>query len=312
MTDSVAGQLIAFVGLGAMGRPMAANLVRAQMRLRAYDIFDGSRDLFAQTAPQAQICATLDEAVNGAQSLVLMVVNAAQAEDVLFGKGALDRLASGATVILMATCPPAAVQALAARVEKTGRHFVDAPVSGGTTGAQSGTLTIMVGASQQAFAAAEPILRIMGDKIFHAGETPGQGAVVKTVNQLLCGVHIAAAAEGMALAQKAGIAPDMFLKILGSSAAASWMLNNRGPRMAQAEPDVSSAVDIFVKDLGIVLDAGRASKAALPLAAAAHQMFLAASGNGFGAMDDSQVVRMFRLLNGMDADCITTADGKKS
>lgn len=310
MTADIAGRLTAFVGLGAMGRPMAANLAKSQMRLRAYDIFAGSRDAFAALSPEATVCTALADAVNGADYLVLMVVNAAQAETVLFAHGALDQLAADATVILMATCAPAAVQAIAARVEKTGRHFVDAPVSGGTAGAQAAALTIMVGASHTAFAKAGPVLRLLGDKIFHAGDTPGQGAVVKTVNQLLCGVHIAAAAEGMALAQKAGIAPDVFLKILGSSAAASWMLNNRGPRMAQAEPAVSSAVDIFVKDLGIVLDAGRAEKAALPLAAAAHQMFLAASGNGYGGLDDSQVVRMFRLLNGMDADDIGAAKHK--
>ena len=152
----------------------------------------------------------------------------------------------------------------------------------------------------------------MGDKIFHVGEAPGMGAAVKTVNQLLCGVHIAVAAEGMALAQKAGIAPDMFLKVLGGSAAASWMLNNRGPSMAQTDPVVSSAVDIFVKDLGIVLDAGRSGKMALPLAAAAHQMFLAASANGYGLMDDSQVVRMYRLLNGMEADFTAAKAERKS
>ncbi|MGL4812860.1 MAG: NAD(P)-dependent oxidoreductase [Beijerinckiaceae bacterium] len=293
--------VVAFVGLGAMGRPMAANLAKAQMRLRAYDIFAGSRQAFSARAPDATVCATLEEAVSGASALVLMVVNAQQAESVLFESGALEKLAPGATIILMATCPPAAVESLAARVEKTGRMFVDAPVSGGVVGAEAGTLTIMVGASPAAFESASAVLSHLGDKIFHVGTKPGQGAAVKTVNQLLCGVHIAAAAEGMALAQKAGIAPDMYLKVLGGSAAASWMLNNRGPRMAQAEPDVTSAVDIFVKDMGIVLDAGRAGKAALPLAAAAHQMFLAASGNGYGAMDDSQVVRMYRLLNGMDA-----------
>lgn len=311
MSADIAGRIVAFAGLGAMGRPMAANLAKSQMRLRAYDIFPGSRDAFAKIAPDAVVCSGLDEAVALADYLVLMVVNAAQAEAVLFDNGALEKLAAGATIILMATCPPAAVQAIAERVEKTGRHFVDAPVSGGTAGAQAGTLTIMVGASAQAFAQAEPVLRLMGDKIFHAGDKPGQGAVVKTVNQLLCGVHIAAAAEGMALAQKAGIAPEVFLKILGSSAAASWMLNNRGPRMAETAPAVNSAVDIFVKDLGIVLDAGRADKAALPLAAAAHQMFLAASGNGYGALDDSQVVRMYRLLNGMAPDD-TGAATKKS
>jgi 3-hydroxyisobutyrate dehydrogenase len=123
---------------------------------------------------------------------------------------------------------------------------------------------------------------------------------VKTVNQLLCGVHIAAAAEALALAQKAGVDPALCLHIVGGSAAASWMLNNRGPRMLEDDPDVVSAVDIFVKDLGLVLDTGRTTKSALPLAAAAHQLFLAASANGLGAKDDSQVVRLYRRLAGID------------
>ncbi|HEV2726932.1 MAG TPA: NAD-binding protein, partial [Solirubrobacterales bacterium] len=126
---------------------------------------------------------------------------------------------------------------------------------------------------------------------------PGQGAMVKTVNQLLAGVHIAAAAEAFSLAGKAGIDPQVLLEILSGSAASSWMLKDRGPRMLEDDPRVASAVDIFVKDLGLVLDAGRAAKAALPLSAAAHQMFLAASGQGSGAADDSQVLRAYRALN---------------
>jgi L-threonate 2-dehydrogenase len=142
------------------------------------------------------------------------------------------------------------------------------------------------------------VLRAMGDKLFRVGSEPGQGAVVKTVNQLLCGAHIAVAAEGLALAARLGVDPEVILKILGGSAAASWMLNDRGPRMVQADPPVSSAVDIFVKDLGIVLEAGRASKTALPMAAVAHQLFLASSGRGDGAADDSQVIRTYAALNG--------------
>ena len=290
---------VAFVGLGAMGRPMAVNLAKAQMRVRAYDVVEAARTDLAKRAPPVTICASAAEAADGASALVLMVVSAEQAEQALFAQGALEKLAPGGLVILMATCAPAAVQRLAARVVAAGRRFVDAPVSGGVVGAEAGTLTIMVGAPAETFAAAEPILRKLGDKVFHVGEAPGQGAMVKTVNQLLCGVHIAAAAEGMALAEKAGIDGKVFLDILGKSAAASWMLNNRGPRMTEAEPAVASAVDIFVKDLGLVLDAGRAEKAALPLAAAAHQLFLAAAGNGWGAADDSQVVRVYRRLAGI-------------
>jgi 3-hydroxyisobutyrate dehydrogenase-like beta-hydroxyacid dehydrogenase len=112
------------------------------------------------------------------------------------------------------------------------------------------------------FAKAKPVLDAMGDKVFHVGQKPGQGATVKTVNQLLCGVHIAVAAEALSLAQKAGINGALLFEIMGGSAASSWMLRDRGPRMLEDEPPVASAVDIFVKDLGIVLDAGRAAKAA--------------------------------------------------
>jgi 3-hydroxyisobutyrate dehydrogenase len=160
----------------------------------------------------------------------------------------------------------------------------------------------MVGAAQADFARARPVLDAMGDKVFHVGLEPGQGATVKTVNQLLCGVHIAAAAEALSLAEKAGIDGALLFEILGGSAASSWMLKDRGPRMLLDDAPVASAVDIFVKDLGIVLDAGRSARAALPLAAAAHQMFLASSGLGHGARDDSQVVRAYRALNAKPAN----------
>ena len=142
------------------------------------------------------------------------------------------------------------------------------------------------------------MLDALGDKVFHVGERPGQGAVVRTVNQLLCGVHIAVAAEAFSLAAKVGVDARVVLDVLGNSAASSWMLKDRGPRMMQAEQEVASAVDVFVKDLGIVLEAGRDARAALPLAALAHQMFLAASGRGHGAEDDSQVIRTYRAMNG--------------
>jgi 3-hydroxyisobutyrate dehydrogenase len=291
---------IAFVGLGAMGAPMAENLVKRQFRVTGFDMRDSARD--ALVAAGGHAAASAKEAATGAEALVLMVVNAAQARAVLFEGGALEALAPGAVVILMATCPPGEVEAIAAQVTASGRRFVDAPVSGGVVGARAATLSIMVGAPDESFALAKPILDAMGDKVFHVGQSAGQGATVKTVNQLLCGVHIAVAAEALSLAEKAGIDGRVLFEIMGGSAASSWMLKDRGPRMHEAEPTVSSAVDIFVKDLSIVLDAGRAARTALPLAAAAHQMFLAASGLGHGGRDDSQVVRAYRALNAKPAN----------
>ncbi len=290
---------IAFAGLGAMGLPMAKNLLAAGHRVRGIDL--NPMALAALTAAGAEPAVDAAAAARGAEVLVLMVVNAVQAEQVLFDHGALEALPANAIVCLMATCPPAAAERIAGRVTAAGRRFVDAPVSGGTAGACAGSLTIMAACARADFDALQPVFGAMGQRIFHVGERAGQGATVKTVNQLLCGVHIAVVAEAFALAAKVGVDLEVLLEIMGGSAASSWMLKDRGPRMLQAAPEVSSAVDIFVKDLGIVLEAGRDAKAALPIAAVAHQLFLAASGRGDGRADDSQVIRSYHALNGTPA-----------
>ena len=296
--EDITVSTIAFVGLGAMGLPMAENLVTKRMRVVGFDM---RRDAVAKLeAAGGGGASSAAEAARGADVLILMVVNADQAEDVLFANGALDALAGDATVIVMATCAPSRIAAMAARVENTGRAFVDAPVSGGVVGAATGTLTIMAAAKRPVFDKVRPILAALGSNLFHLGEKPGQGAAMKTVNQLLCGVHLAAAAEALALAEKEGIDPALALLILSGSAASSWMLKNRGPRMVKDDGQVTSAVDIFVKDLGLVLDAGRAVRMGLPLAAAAHQLFLAASGLGLGGKDDSQVIETYRALRKRD------------
>lgn len=287
---------VAFVGLGAMGLPMADHLIKRQHQVRGFDM--KAEALAAHAKNGGVVCASAAEAATGADALVLMVVNGAQAKAVLFEAGALDALNPGAVIMLMATCSSSDAQAIGAAIAKSGRRFVDAPVSGGVVGARAGLLSIMAAGPDADFDAAEPYLSAFGDKVFRIGEKWGQGSTVKTINQLLCGVHIVAAAEAFALAEKAGVDTALILKILGNSAAASWMLNNRGPRMLEEEPEVTSAVDIFVKDLSLVLDAGRAEKVALPLSAAAHQLFLAASGAGHGAADDSQVIRTYRAMNG--------------
>ncbi|KEA62263.1 D-beta-hydroxybutyrate dehydrogenase [Marinobacterium lacunae] len=289
---------IAFAGLGAMGMPMAKNILAAGFKLRGIDL--NTRALEALREAGAEPAHSASEAASGADVIVLMVVNAQQAEQVLFEQGALDALRPGGTVCLMATCSPGAVEQIATRVEATGRRFADAPVSGGVVGAQAGTLTIMAACGDETYAELLPLFQAMGERIFHVGDKPGQGAVVKTVNQLLCGVHIAVVAEAFSLAAKVGVDLGVLLEIMSGSAAASWMLRDRGPRMLEREPDVTSAVDIFVKDLGIVLEAGREAQAALPLAATAHQLFLSTSGRGEGRADDSQVIRSYHLLNGVE------------
>ncbi|MFM9938258.1 MAG: NAD(P)-dependent oxidoreductase [Hyphomicrobiaceae bacterium] len=285
---------IAFIGLGAMGGAMADTLLKKQFRVVGYD--PRPEAVAHIEAAGGRGAASVEEAARNADMMVLMVVNADQAEDVLFDKNGLENLSPQATVILCSTCAPDRIADIARKVEKSGRSFVDAPVSGGVTGAKTGTLTIMAAAKQLVFDKAKPVLAAMGSNLFHLGEKPGQGAAMKVVNQLLCGVHIAAAAEGLAFAERSGIDPKLALEILGGSAAQSWMLKARGPRMVDYDDVVTSAVDIFVKDLSLVLDAGRAAKMGLPLAAVAHQLFLSASGMGHGPEDDSQVIETYRAL----------------
>lgn len=287
---------IGFVGLGSMGLPMARNLLKKGFTVSGFDVRSEALSEMAAAGGRAATAAA--DAADGADALVLMVVNEDQSNSALFADGALQALPENGAVIVMATCPPGAVAGLAERVEAAGRRFVDAPVSGGVVGAAAGSLTIMAAAPRATFEAVRPVLEAMGDKVFHVGERPGQGATVKAVNQLLCGVHLAAAAEALALAAKVGVDLAVLMQILSGSSASSWMLRDRGPRMLRPDPEVTSAVDIFVKDLGIVLEAGRDAKAALPLAALAHQLFLATSGRGDGAADDSQVIRAYHLMNG--------------
>ncbi len=287
---------IGFVGLGAMGLPMAINLVNTGHAVSGFDFNVHAMKLFADAG--GTMASSAAGAATDADFLILMVVNGDQADDVLFGAGrAVDALPPGACVIASCTQPPAQATALGERLAQHQLTLVDAPVSGGVKGSQTGTLTIMASCPAHVFDRAKPILDVVGKNVFHVGEAHGAGSTAKLINQLLCGVHIAAAAEALQLAEAAGVDPQSVFDIVSVSAASSWMLNDRGPRMLEDAPDVRSAVDIFVKDLGIVLDHGRNARHGLPLSAAAHQMFLAASGAGFGKADDSQVIRAYRSLN---------------
>jgi 3-hydroxyisobutyrate dehydrogenase len=187
--------------------------------------------------------------------------------------------------------PPAYVAELEDRLARRSIVLIDAPVTGGAAGAAKGTLTVMAAGNRKSFEQVEPVLATFGARVYHLAEKAGAGAQMKVINQLLCGVHLAAAGEALALAQRQGLPLDATLEILRSGAAASWMLGDRGPRMvAQAFGDVTSAVDIFVKDLGLVLDAAKQARFSAPLASAAHNAFVAVSGAGMGRWDDSAVM----------------------
>ncbi|MBK9133842.1 MAG: NAD(P)-dependent oxidoreductase [Betaproteobacteria bacterium] len=287
---------IAFVGLGAMGVPMAVNLFKAGHVVTGFDVRAGAAD--ALVAAGGKSAASAAEAARNAELLWLMVVSGEQAESVLFDAGAAAALPKGAVVVAACTQAPALAKKTAARLEEMGLVMLDAPVSGGVAGANAAALTIMASGAEATLARARPVLEAVGKRIFDVGREAGMGSTAKMINQLLCGVHIAAAAEAMHVAERAGVDQQTMHDIISVSAGNSWMWGDRGPRMMMDEPPVTSAVDIFVKDLGIVLGQGTQMRQGLPLAAAAMQMFLAASGLGHGAADDSQVIRAYRALNG--------------
>jgi 3-hydroxyisobutyrate dehydrogenase len=220
---------------------------------------------------------------------------------VLFGPdGCIGRLAPDAVVISSVTMAAEAAKALDARVRETGRHFLDAPVSGGRVGAEAGTMTAMASGSPAAFDRAAPVLEAISGKVWRLGDQAGIGSTVKMVNQLLAGVHIATAAEALALGIRAGADPKTLFDVISSSAGSSWMWQNRVPHILDGDDTPLSAVNIFVKDLGIVLDQARSLTFPLPLASAAHQLFLAAAASGNGAKDDAFVIRVWQALTGIE------------
>ena len=226
--------------------------------------------------------------------MVIAVVNDKQVETVLFGdNGAAGALKKGGLVMQCATVPAAFARALGERLAKGGIELLDAPMSGGRARAELGELTFMASGSPKAFAAAESILAATSAKVFRLGEAAGIGSLVKTVNQLLAGVHIATAAEAIALAAKAGADTRAVYEVISASAGNSWMFGNRVPHMLDDDYAPLSAVEIFVKDLGLVLNTGHELRLPLPMAAAAHQLFLAAAGAGWGRLDDAAVVKVY-------------------
>ncbi len=239
-------------------------------------------------------CATPAELGARCEVLITLVVNAAQTEAVLFGEqGAVPAMRAGSVVISSATVAPDFAVQLGARVEAAGLLMLDAPVSGGAARAASGEMTVMSSGPAEAYAACEDVLAAIAGKVYRLGAEHGAGSKVKIINQLLAGVHIAAAAEAMALGLREGVDADALYEVITHSAGNSWMFENRVPHILDGDYTPLSAVDIFVKDLGLVLDTARRSKFPLPLSATAHQMFMSASSAGHGGEDDSAVIKTF-------------------
>lgn len=280
------------IGLGAMGSGMAQSLRRAGYPVHVFDVRPEAAQAFAKGGGVA--CTSLAELAAACDVVVSVVVNAAQTEAVLFGPGGCAAaMKPGSVFVMCSTVDANWSMALEKRLADLGLLYIDAPISGGAAKAASGEMTMMTSGAPAAYAKAEPILKAMAAKVYKLGEAAGAGSKVKIINQLLAGVHIAAAAEAMALGLREGVDPAALYEVITHSAGNSWMFENRMAHVLAADYTPLSAVDIFVKDLGIVLDMARASKFPLPLSSTAHQMFMQASTAGFAKEDDSAVIKIF-------------------
>ncbi len=288
MTQSNVG----VIGLGAMGLGIARSLLRNGFKVHACDVRNEVVQAFAAEGGVA--CASPAEMAAACDIVITVVVNAEQTETVLFGDhGAVAGLRPGSLVIGCATVAPTFAVELGQRLADKGLAYLDAPISGGAAKAAAGQMTMMTSGPADAYAKAEAVLAGMAGKVYRLGDAHGLGSKVKIINQLLAGVHIAASAEAMALGLREGVDADALYEVITNSAGNSWMFENRVPHILNADYTPLSAVDIFVKDLGLVLDTARTSKFPLPLSATAHQMFMQASSAGFGREDDSAVIKIF-------------------
>ncbi len=284
---------VGWLGLGAMGLPMARRLIEASHAVTAYDPVQASLEALADSGGRP--AATAAGACAGAELVFVTVATPEQALAALFGPhGGAGALAPGATVVVMSTIGPAAVRELADRLAPGGVGLLDAPMSGGVAHAARGDLVVMVGGPRERFETCHPFLDRLGSTVAYVGEAVGDGQALKLVNQLLAGVHIAAAAEALGFAAALGLDPRAAWDVVRHGAAGSFMLGDRGARMLDGEFEpVRSALDIFVKDMGLVAAAAKARKLPTPLAAAAEQLYLAGAAEGLGRRDDASLVTLY-------------------
>ena len=288
---------ISLIGLGSMGFGMATSLLAAGHAVQGFDINpDSVARLVAQgglSAPQADAAARCD-------ILVIVVLNAEQTQSVLFGPAWwAAQMKKGATVISCATVAPDFAKEMAQRCAELGLNYLDAPISGGAAKAAQGKLSIMAAGPIAAFDGAAPALDAMAETVFRLGDVAGAGSAVKAVNQMLAGVHIAAMAEAVTFGMTQGIASATFLDVIRQCAGTSWMLENRAPHIVDGDYTPKSSVNIWPKDLGIVLDIAKSAKFGAPLTAAALQQFLAAAGSGCGGEDDAAVAKVYARNAGL-------------
>ena len=282
---------VAVIGLGSMGYGMAQSRLRAGHVTHGIDISDAQMERFSCEGGTRGSVEDIASALNAA---VIVVLNAAQTEQVLFGDdGLVAGMCVGSVVISCATVPPEFAKEMETRCNAKGVHYLDEPISGGSVKAAQGQLSVMASGTSEAFVVARPVLDAIAETVFELGAAAGAGSAMKAVNQLLAGVHIAVMAEAMTFGMTQGVAPETFVEVISRCAGTSWMLENRAPHIVAGDYTPHSQVKIWPKDLGIVLDIAKSARFNAPITAAAMQQFLMAAEMGLGGEDDSAVSKVY-------------------
>lgn len=288
---------IAFIGLGTMGAPMAKNLLKAGFSLTVHNRSREKEEELA--ALGAKRAASPKEAAEGADVVITNVSDTPDVEAVIFAEnGASHSMKAGSILIDVSTISPLASKAMAESLQQKGIDMLDAPVSGGSEGAQKGTLSIMVGGKAEVLEKVRPLLEAMGKAIIHVGDN-GSGQVTKAINQtILAGIY-SSVAEGMVLGMAAGVDIYAALEAVSGGAAACWVLNNRAKNMIEDSYPLGFRTRLFLKDLGIALETSKALGVAMPVAAYVEQLGTSLVKRGLGDEDVSNLARIVREQAGL-------------
>ena len=280
---------ILVVGLGSMGFGIAQSLIRA-----GYSVFGQDKNPKQQKRLIEEGGYDKNIPFNDLQAVIIVVLNEKQTKETIFGENGLsEKLKKNTLIMVCTTVAPDFAKEMASSCNDNGLLYLDAPISGGSKKSAEGKLSYMISGSQNACEVAKPILDCTSETVFEFGEHVGSGSAMKAVNQMLAGVHIAAMAEAITFGITQGIDPKRFLEVISKCAGTSWMLENRTPHIIDNDYSPKSSINIWPKDLGIVLDIAKNSNFSAPLTAAALQQFISAAGSGLGQEDDAAVAKIY-------------------
>ena len=289
---------VCVIGLGSMGFGIASSLIKNGHEVYGLDKDKNHTDRLQKAGGKnvelSKMCKIVDV-------VVIVVLNSIQTEQILFGKhGIVEQLNKETLIIVCTTVSPQFAREMAERCNQYNIHYLDAPMSGGSIKSENGQLSYMVSGSKLALQKAQLILEATAEKVFQLGEEPGKGSAMKSVNQMLAGIHISAMAEALTFGITQGIEPEKFLEVISKCAGTSWMLENRAPHIIDNDYTPKSSINIWPKDLGIVLDIAKNSNFSAPLTAIAMQQFVAAAGSGLANEDDAAVAKVYAKNAGVN------------